>query len=108
MPTVRGSSRSVNSKLGSKMERRRNRALASAVGALIQQSESLSTSADGSSYDSRTHGSGDFSPVATQRPPYMDVQTVKTNLTADQAAKLEVYLRVLHILHGSCVGGARL
>lgn len=93
MPTVHGSNRSVTPLSEPKMRRRRSRALASVVVDLIQQPGSLSTTADGYSYDSTTQGhSGEFCPVVMHRPPYMDVQTVKTNLTADQAAKLEVWL----------------
>lgn len=95
MPAARGSSRVVNPVTGSKMGRRRTRALDAAVEDLIRQSESLSTTADGS-FGSTTQGhGGEFCPVVMHRPPYMDVQTVKTNLTADQAAKLEVKSRAV-------------
>lgn len=54
------------------------------------QSRSVPATAD-DYYDSTTQGIGsELRPVAMHRPPYMDVQTVKTNLTVDQAAKLEV------------------
>lgn len=55
-----------------------------------EQSRSVPATTD-DSYDSTTQGHGsELRPVAMHRPPYMDVQTVKTNLTVDQAAKLEV------------------
>lgn len=50
----------------------------------MQQSGSSSTNVD-ASYDR-----GNVYPALMHKPPYMDVQTVKTNLTVDQAAKLEV------------------
>jgi len=74
-------------KLESPMRRRRSRALASDVDDLIGQ---YGSSTEGA-HDSTAEGhAGGFCPAVMQRPPYLDVQTVKTNLTVDQAAKLEV------------------
>ncbi len=70
------------------MRRSRSRALASDVDDLIGQHGSSTTEG---SHDSSAEGhAGGFCPAVMQRPPYLDVQTVKTNLTVDQAAKLEV------------------
>lgn len=71
------------------MRRRQRRGLDSAVGDLAGHSASLSTTLD-SSYDSTSQGhGGGLGQAQIHKPPYMDVQTVKTKLTVDQAAKLE-------------------
>lgn len=94
MSTIHDISDEVTPKLEPRMRQRQSRALASDVGDLVGRSGSLSTTLDGS-YDATTHGyGGGLAPAPMQRPPYMDVQTVKTNLTVDQAAKLEASLRV--------------
>lgn len=94
MSTIHGSSISVTRKSEPGTRRRQSRALASAVGDLVGHSGSVTTTVDGS-YNSTTQGyGGGLGPALMHRPPYMDVQTVKTNLTVDQAAKLEASLCV--------------